>query len=302
MKKKQSSRDENPKRSCDPVSEIEIDPFEDRSWVIVKKQRVTILLPPLPVSEGCLVQDAGGREALDGAAEGGTWARNGHPLGVSPSSDPSLKEIVSSEKVDELSILRTDRPMKALSPFRKINRRSRAGGPHASRSRVEPLDQKDTPAAHTTLIGNFWLQTHGPSWVPPANKNEASRDFDEYSTPGINRTKLVQRTPMNFIQRDIDGGLCVLTDRPELLRRQLRARNLKRKLEEAGGLVSWLLSMGLVQFVKIFEHKPAIEFQLAALTMQKLKEMGVVAIGPRRKLMHALNCVSRPSPIATNHL
>ncbi|KAI4389644.1 hypothetical protein MLD38_001849 [Melastoma candidum] len=264
MKKKQILRDATLKRSCGPVGEIE---------------------------------DAGGREALDGAAEGGTQAANGHPQGV-PSSGPSLREIVGSEKVDELSTPRIDMPVKSSSPYRKISRRSRVGGPRASKSRVELLDRKDAPAEPTPLIGNSQLQTHAPSRVPPPDKIEASSDFDEYSTPGINRTISVHSTPRNFIQRNMDGGLGVLPDGPGLLSQQLRARNLKRKLEEAGGLVSWLLSMGLVQFVKIFEHKPVNEFQLASLTMQKLKEMGAAAIGPRRKLMHALNTGSYPSPIA----
>ncbi|XP_039015676.1 uncharacterized protein LOC120146089 [Hibiscus syriacus] len=40
-----------------------------------------------------------------------------------------------------------------------------------------------------------------------------------------------------------------------LLNRRLRALNLERKLQQAGGLIRWLTSLGLDQFVRIFRPK-----------------------------------------------
>eukprot|EP01018_Ginkgo_biloba_P031331 Gb_01244 [translate_table: standard] len=73
-----------------------------------------------------------------------------------------------------------------------------------------------------------------------------------------------------------------------------RALTLGRKLEEAGGLSRWLVSQGLGQFVEIFQREKIKEFQLLQLTMGTLKEMGAHAVGPRRKLIHAIDQLSRP--------
>ncbi|XP_042509715.1 uncharacterized protein LOC122085388 [Macadamia integrifolia] len=85
---------------------------------------------------------------------------------------------------------------------------------------------------------------------------------------------------------------CLL--RGSLQNRSMRALNLERKLERAGGLSRWLVSQGLGQFVQIFQRKKINKFQLVNLTMSKLKDMGADAVGPRRKLIHALDCLCRP--------
>ncbi|KAK9289733.1 hypothetical protein L1049_007892 [Liquidambar formosana] len=84
----------------------------------------------------------------------------------------------------------------------------------------------------------------------------------------------------------IDGGV--------LLNQGLRASNLERKIRRAGGLSRWLVSLGLEQFVRIFRGKSVNKFQLVNLTMKKLKDMGADAVGPRRKLMHAIDCLCQP--------
>ncbi|XP_052881127.1 uncharacterized protein LOC108461683 isoform X2 [Gossypium arboreum] len=79
-----------------------------------------------------------------------------------------------------------------------------------------------------------------------------------------------------------------------ILNRRLRVSNLERKLQQAGGLTRWLKSLGLDQFVRIFQAKSINKFQLVNLNMQKLKDMGADAVGPRRKLIHAIDCVCQP--------
>ncbi|KAI3961737.1 hypothetical protein MKW92_024756 [Papaver armeniacum] len=74
---------------------------------------------------------------------------------------------------------------------------------------------------------------------------------------------------------------------------KMRAANLERKLEKAGGLSRWLMSLGLGQFVQMFRMRNMDDkFQLLNLNMGKLKEMGAIAVGPRRKLMHAIDCLA----------
>ncbi|KAF9595415.1 hypothetical protein IFM89_000333 [Coptis chinensis] len=76
--------------------------------------------------------------------------------------------------------------------------------------------------------------------------------------------------------------------------RMIRASNLERKLEKVGGLTRWLMSLGLGQFVMMFRRANVTKFQLSNLTMEKLKDMGANAVGPRRKLIHAIDCLSHP--------
>ncbi|KAL9270530.1 hypothetical protein AKJ16_DCAP15063, partial [Drosera capensis] len=81
---------------------------------------------------------------------------------------------------------------------------------------------------------------------------------------------------------------------PRILDMKLRVANLERKLIRAGGLNQWLASLGLEQFIKIFKGKVVSRLQVANLSMKKLKDMGALAVGPRRKLMHALDCLCQP--------
>ena len=44
---------------------------------------------------------------------------------------------------------------------------------------------------------------------------------------------------------------------------------------------------------RIFQREKVEEFQLLQLTMGTLKEMGVHAIGPRRRMIHAIDQLSQ---------
>ncbi len=67
-----------------------------------------------------------------------------------------------------------------------------------------------------------------------------------------------------------------------------RVAIVKAKLEEVGGLTDWLVQHGLGVFVGLFEERNIDEEALVQLTMEALKEMGVYAVGPRRKLIWAI--------------
>ncbi|KAJ0263846.1 hypothetical protein HA466_0022990 [Hirschfeldia incana] len=76
---------------------------------------------------------------------------------------------------------------------------------------------------------------------------------------------------------------------------KLRVVNLEKKVERAGGLNEWVGSIGLGrEFERMLRGQRMSKFQMANLTMEKLKQMGALAVGPRRKLIHAIRCVYHP--------
>ncbi|XP_033147403.1 uncharacterized protein LOC103870303 isoform X2 [Brassica rapa] len=76
---------------------------------------------------------------------------------------------------------------------------------------------------------------------------------------------------------------------------KLRVVNLEKKVEKAGGLNEWVGSIGLGrEFERMLRGQRMSKFQMANLTMEKLKQMGALAVGPRRKLIHAIRCVYHP--------
>lgn len=68
---------------------------------------------------------------------------------------------------------------------------------------------------------------------------------------------------------------------------------LKKQLEKAGGLSKWLFSVGLERFVEVFEKRMFNELELLLLNMDDVKKMGIAAVGPRRKLIWAINHLSQ---------
>ncbi|KAI3724683.1 hypothetical protein L2E82_36469 [Cichorium intybus] len=167
--------------------------FEEDGWVIVKKQKVTIFIPPLPI----------------------------YP------QQP---------------------PMPAGSPL------------HLPTQQVDHITDPPLPTLVTT------------------KPHITTRKL-------IRRGKLVKShiKPRKYCGNLVNGHMMVNT--------KMRALNLERKLKRAGGLDSWLVSLGLGQFVNIFRCKRVGKLQLVNLTMKKLKDMGALAVGPRRKLMHAIDCL-----------
>ncbi|MED6106209.1 hypothetical protein PIB30_002662 [Stylosanthes scabra] len=105
---------------------------------------------------------------------------------------------------------------------------------------------------------------------------------------GLSNTSKVIKQPRTLLAPRRPSNLIIS------LNQGLRASNLERKLERAGGLTQWLTSLGLGQFIRIFQGKCLNKYQLVNLTMKKLKDMGANAVGPRRKLIHAIDCVCQP--------
>ncbi|OWM82621.1 hypothetical protein CDL15_Pgr002196 [Punica granatum] len=213
--------------SFDPYTCSEMDLHDSSSWVVVKKQRVTILLPPLPVVENILAPKARPKP-VEGSLRTTVGKKCQHPDEVAP-----------------------------------------RGGIHLGGFVTSPLDfpaSREPQSHHLDQLGSEKFR----ELLKPSKSSNGIEQIRRFSSP------------------------CSFPNGCSLIKQRLRARNLERKLETAGGLSRWLVLLGLGQFVQIFERRSVNKFQLASLTMNKLKDMGLIAVGPRRKLMHAIDCCCGP--------
>lgn len=222
-------------------------------WVIVKKQRVTILVPPLPV----------GRMLDPGPSK---------PDATVPVKAVNHKSTVLIEATTNTRRISLVDELEKLAPLAP-NR----GG--------DPITATATPPAHhfSALHSLRRLNVTMESRKP--NLADTFRSIDALGVSNISKTIKRSRLllgPGSFL----DGEM--------LLNQRLRASLLEKKLQKAGGLSRWLASIGLRQFVRIFQEKSFSKFQLVNLSMKKLKDMGADAVGPRRKLIHAIDCICQP--------
>lgn len=223
-----------------PIDTSKSDQQHDKDdWVIVKKQRVTILIPAVPLSTKTYITATHGPSNI---------ASNNFQLQMGTST--VLPSVNDQEKTTSLAA------QKEIQAARK----------------APPLPSP-TSAKNVRIDRRIELE------APPLVSNLRSTKL-----LGISKVSKAIKQPR-------------LSRSPNLsitLNQGLRASNLERKLERAGGLSKWLTSLGLGQFVKIFQGKSLNKYQLVNLTMKKLKDMGANAVGPRRKLIHAIDCVCQP--------
>ncbi|XP_062112316.1 uncharacterized protein LOC133823518 isoform X2 [Humulus lupulus] len=233
----------------------DLDLHSETSWVIVKKQRITVLVPSLPIADRSpqLNLEASQSQAVhtkrvDDGLEEPTEA---HPISRLPSANEWRK-----------------RSMPLPTASEKGLQVKKASGAQNFTTSTKPFRQDLT------------IESVKPHQVRTAMSHRLL---------GISNTSkgiMVPRLILHGHSGHHVGGVA--------LNQRLRAMNLERKLQKAGGLSRWLASLGLVQFVRIFQRKGLSKFHLVNLTMKKLKDMGANAVGPRRKLMHAIDCICQP--------
>ncbi|KAL1821183.1 hypothetical protein DCAR_0417569 [Daucus carota subsp. sativus] len=218
----------------------------EHDWVIVKKQKVTILIPPLPVTK---------KSAMPNPKQNQLQDKLGNSVNVQspPLIKPNFWRHSDTNGEKSVSITRE----KTIPDFEK---------PFASQT-ISPAPCPLKPDTLQPRIG---------SKFPVVQYSGYKRAV------GVRSASKLKRKTKSFR----DGNL--------RLHQSLRASNLERKLRRAGGLSRWLTSLGLDQFVTFFESRRVSKFQLVNLTMKKLKDMGVAAVGPRRKLMHSIDCLCQP--------
>ncbi|XP_027352414.1 uncharacterized protein LOC113863155 [Abrus precatorius] len=222
---------------------------EDGDWIIVKKQRITILVSAAPLNEASLTSNQGPNQMHLMPPE---MASNHVQLPMETSTvHPSGNE---HEKTNLLAV------QKEINAARK----------------APPAIPKPT------IVNPLSLD----QIIESENPHRASI-LNSHKLLGVSGTSKVLKQPRKLLAPRSSPNL-------ETLNKGLRASNLERKLERAGGLSKWLTSLGLGQFVRIFQGKSLNKYQLVNLTMKKLKDMGASAVGPRRKLIHAIDCVCQP--------
>ncbi|GAV57271.1 SAM_2 domain-containing protein [Cephalotus follicularis] len=221
----------------------------DDSWVIVKMQKVTILVPPLPAAKKSAILNL--RPSQQQTSPRKTANHQSH---ISTESYPKMLSVEEREKSTTLVL------QKEMEIARK------------------------TPAQHIPTLTK----------PPVLDLRKELENSGQVYTSKPRDVMGISNTSITLKQQRVLHGTSVFLDRSALLKQRMRVANLDRKLQKAGGLSKWLASLGLGQFVKIFQGKGVNKFQLVNLTMKKLKDMGADAVGPRRKLMHAIDCVCQP--------
>lgn len=196
------------------------------------------------------------------------------PVHLSPVPQVPSDTLLDHIKIQERSSTGHDGTMTGLSidPSKQLLEQPCLGYNPASMmplqcANVSPVSNRTVLASEKISSAGMHLKINeGTSGCKTANRETGY--FDPYPTNYINIVGLGDQAKRTLI--------------------------LSKRLEKAGGLSRWLVSQGLGQFVDIFQREKVEEFHLLQLTMGALKEMGAHAVGPRRKLIHAIDRLSQP--------
>ncbi|XP_044961598.1 uncharacterized protein LOC123412725 [Hordeum vulgare subsp. vulgare] len=242
----------------EPPSEVSIDPsrsvnivHEDDDWVIVKKQRITILIPPLS------------------------------PAAASPQAGTHK---VSSRQV---SLPRMSR--------RNCNAATKKNPKHFTMKKsleglgVDANMKKARTCPSESIVHQDDAKMRGESSRSAVVRCDWTKQVD-HAVEGLSHQANQKAT--NPLGNMYEPGLPIISS--NVTNKVLRARLLRRRVARFGGLRNWLLTCGLGWFVKILDSEEIGMYQMVSLTMNQLKEMGLIAVGPRRKLIHAIDSLCKP--------
>ncbi|XP_077213587.1 uncharacterized protein LOC143848518 [Tasmannia lanceolata] len=266
--------------------------LDDDSWVVVRKQRITILVPPSP------------------SIQSRPQSSMVKQIQTKPKRTTKSRSQIMTKKHCKPS--RGDMKESIACHFKKgiqiVGRRAEGSKIHdlaASPSPTEdhlPLSTwKTTIKGSDVFVGESTLRLLDPVLNSSKNCGSTSR------TPIGVSEGLNTRPLSSFPASEGRDSIPIYGGKDKLLLRQfsclnacllqnhqLRASNLDRKLKRAGGLSRWLVSQGLGNFIHMFQRENVDKLQLLNMTMGKLKDMGADAVGPRRKLIHAIDRLCQP--------
>lgn len=247
-------------------SEVFVDPShsmnsidEDDDWVIVKKQRITILIPP-PSSAAA-------------SPQAGTPKISSKQTSLTRKSSRNCNAARKKHPKQLTTEKCQDSPLEGI----EVDGNSEKAEANPSESMVH----QDVPS----LRGE--ISPRNPA--APVVKSEWTKHAD-HAVQGLfhQDTGKVTISFGNIYKPKLPIISSHLTNKV------MQARLLERRVAGFGGLRNWLLTCGLEWFVEILDSEQLGMYQIVSLTMNQLKEMGLVAVGPRRKLIHAIDSLCRP--------
>jgi hypothetical protein len=246
----------------EPPSEVSADPSRSQNiidelddWVIVKKQRITIFIPP--PSPAAASPQAGTPKVRSRQTSLQRMSRRNY--------NAATKKQVSMKKSQESSL-------EGLG----VDGRLKTAQTHPSENIIHQDD--------AMMRGQL-----SRSPAAPVGKSDWMKHAD-HAVEGLSH-QAAEKTTSSF-QNTYAPGLPIISS--PLTNKVLRARLLKRRVARFGGLRNWLLTCGLGWFVNILDSKEMGMYEIVSLRMNQLKEMGLIAVGPRRKLIHAIDTLCKP--------
>ncbi|KAG1367958.1 putative Connector enhancer of kinase suppressor of ras 2 [Cocos nucifera] len=258
---------------------IDHDPVEEYDdWVVVKRQRITILVPPLsPEHPQTEIPESNHTQTK--SRKNIRRSLNIHKTRFWDQSKDGPKKPAVIPSENEVPV-DGEHKKTAVTPSKK--RIQNAGvriKPQKSVHNLVPVPDNQTLANGSgDISGNPLLQQ--------ASLLHFTGDAN-VAVP--NRRRTIRPSGM------IGGAPRLPVGALNVVNQRMRALNIERELKGFGGLRNWLAYHGLDRFIKIFERKRLGVYQLVNLTVSKLKDMGAHAVGPRRKLIHALDRLCQPS-------
>eukprot|EP00262_Sarcandra_glabra_P009930 TRINITY_DN24764_c0_g1_i1.p1 TRINITY_DN24764_c0_g1~~TRINITY_DN24764_c0_g1_i1.p1 ORF type:complete len:329 (-),score=49.50 TRINITY_DN24764_c0_g1_i1:308-1294(-) len=292
-------------------STVEGEPDSEDSWVVVKKQRITILVPPAAALQSPTQSPRMNRlqkktrKKVKSRSKGKSRSHvldkscKKHSVGEQKKFIPFGEEIQSDEG-----------EMRASEGIHVLASQS-----HKAKENLPMSTFKTVSEGSDWFIGKSTLQPpsdHFYNAMDICRTRRSAKTRACASRPPIGgvSSNILNRNPVSSdvtVKRGPKFPPCLIgekdvfllrsvgcLDAGGLLNQRMRASNLERKLEKAGGLRRWLELQGLEQFIWMFQRENIDKYQLLDLTMGKLKDMGAVAVGPRRKLIHAIDRLCQP--------
>nr|XP_029121117.1 uncharacterized protein LOC105043076 isoform X1 [Elaeis guineensis] len=258
-------------------SMIDHDPLEeDDDWVVVKKQRITILIPPpspeqpqTEIPESNHIQTKSRRNVRRSS---NIQKRRHQKPSKDGSKKPAVIPLDNKVSVD-------DQPKNA------------AVTPSDKRIQSACIRMKPRKSVHNLIApleNRMLVNGSGHISGTPLLHQLSLVRFPDGNVAVPKKTRIIRRS------RTIGGAPRLPVGALRVVNQRMRALNLERELKGFGGLRNWLVSQGLDRFIRIFEREKLGVYQLVNLTMSKLKDMGADAVGPRRKLIHALDRLCQP--------
>uniref|UniRef100_A0A0E0LUG0 SAM domain-containing protein n=1 Tax=Oryza punctata TaxID=4537 RepID=A0A0E0LUG0_ORYPU len=221
-----------------PPSEVLIDENDD--WVIVKKQRITILIPPSSPAATSLQDD--------------------------------MRKISSEQTCSAKKSMENCDAARKKHPKQMTTNKAQ-----------EPLLEGMKVSANIKKAQENATSSHRPvSPVVKANHASIQGQFHENIEKAGNSFGNIYKEELPVISSQVTHRI-------------MRARLLERRVAGFGGLKNWLFTCGFGWFVDILDSEKLGMYQIVSLTMNQLKDMGLDAVGPRRKLIHAIESVSQPN-------